>query len=66
MASIPFHQKITCTIPEAVDASGLGRTKLYELIDDGRVESLKVDNRRLIRVASLLKLLGVAAEQAAA
>ncbi len=54
---IPFADRITCTIPEACQVSGLGRTKLYELMADGRLEFVKVDNRRLPRVASLLKLL---------
>ncbi len=55
---IRFADRVTCTIPEACQASGLGRTKLYQAMADGRLEFVKVDARRLVRVASLLKLLG--------
>ena len=37
--------------------SGLGRTKLYEAMADGRLVSIKIDNRRLVVVASLLEML---------
>jgi hypothetical protein len=30
--AIPFVERLTCTIAEACEATGLGRTKLYELI----------------------------------
>lgn len=55
--NIPFRERISCTITEACVASGIGRTKLYEAMRDGRLESVKVDNRRLVLVASLLRLL---------
>jgi excisionase family DNA binding protein len=53
----PFSERVTCTISEACAASGLGRTKIYEILADGRLESTRIDRRRLILVASLLKLL---------
>jgi len=52
-----FTNRITCTVAEACEASGLGRTKIYEAIADGRLVSTRVDKRRLIIVASLLKML---------
>jgi hypothetical protein len=58
-SSIPFADRPTCTVVEACQASGLGRTKLYEAMSDGRLESVKIDNRRLVCVPSLLKLLAV-------
>jgi len=54
--TIPFRERISCTIAEACAASGIGRTKLYEAMADGRLESVKVDNRRLVLVPSLLRL----------
>jgi hypothetical protein len=54
---LPFSERVTCTITEACSASGLGRTKIYEALSDGRLVSIKVDNRRLIIVASLLSML---------
>jgi hypothetical protein len=41
---------------EACQATGLGRTKLYEMMDAEQVETFHVGKRRLILVASLLKL----------
>ncbi|MBR1138515.1 MAG: hypothetical protein E6614_16075 [Bradyrhizobium sp.] len=54
---MPFSQKITCTINEACEATSLGRTKLYELIGDGRLATTIVGRRRLVVVRSLLSLL---------
>jgi hypothetical protein len=48
---------ITCTVNTARSVSGLGRTKIYELMHDGRLQSVTVDGRRLIVWASLEKLL---------
>jgi hypothetical protein len=55
--TIPFSERVTCTIPQAVEASGVGRSSLYLEMDAGRLEYVKVGSRRLIVVASLLKLL---------
>ena len=53
MSVIPFEQRFCCTIPEACQAAGFGRSTLYELIQQGRIEARKVGARRLIVVASL-------------
>lgn len=57
---IPFQERPTCSIAEACTAIGLGRTKLYELMDDGIVQTTKIGRRRLVRVPSLLRFLNVA------
>jgi excisionase family DNA binding protein len=54
--SIPFGERLTCTIAEACEATGLGRTKLYELIGDGRVDTATIGRRRLVKVRSLRRL----------
>jgi len=54
---IPFSERPTCSVAEACSAAGFGRTKLYELMDDGAVETTKIGRRRLVRVSSLLRLL---------
>src|SRR4051812_14502718 len=54
---IPFDQRVTCTIEEALQATGLGRTKLYEQIAEGRVLTTSVGRRRLVIVRSLKELL---------
>ena len=54
--SIPFAQRPTCSIAEACEATGLGRSKLYELIGDGQLDTTSIGRRRLVRVPSLLRL----------
>ena len=36
-STMPFAQRLTCTIDDACEVTGLGRTKLYELIGAGRI-----------------------------
>jgi excisionase family DNA binding protein len=54
---VPFRDRPTCSIAEACAAAGFGRTKLYELLDEGVVLATKVGRRRLVRVDSLLAFL---------
>src|ERR1700733_12181733 len=54
---IPFMERPTCTIKEACKASGMGRTKFYELIKGGELKMISVGRRRLVQVPSLLKFL---------
>jgi hypothetical protein len=56
-SAIPFHERISCTVPVACEVVGLGPTKMYELIADGRVKTKKVDGRRLVIVDSLRSLI---------
>jgi len=46
-------ESVTITIPAALRASGLGRTKLYELIAKREIASVRVGTRRLVNYASL-------------
>jgi len=59
IATIPFAQRLTCTIDEACEATGLGRTKLYELIGGGHIDTITIGRRRLVQVRSLLQLVRV-------
>jgi excisionase family DNA binding protein len=54
--AIPFAQRLTCTVAEACVATGLGRTKLYELIGGGQVETTTIGRRRLVQIRSLRQL----------
>ncbi len=45
------------TIADAVKWSGLGRTTLYELASEGRLEMVKVGTRSLVLTASLERLI---------
>lgn len=59
-------QPMLCSIMDAAKALGLGRSKLYELIAEGRLETVTIGRRRLVRVASVRTLAGdTAARQAA-
>jgi excisionase family DNA binding protein len=55
--TIPFAARLSCTIDEACQATGIGRTKLYEEIGAGRIETANVGRRRLIVVRSLIRLI---------
>ena len=59
LIEVPFMQRPTCTIKEACKASGVGRTKFYELIKGGQFTMIYVGRRRLVQVPSLLRFLKV-------
>ncbi len=40
--AIPFAERLTCTISEACEVTGLGSTKLNELIGDGHLAATTV------------------------
>lgn len=52
---LPF-EPLTVRIPVAVKLTGIGRSKLYELIRSGDVEAVKIGTATLIKVASLRRL----------
>jgi excisionase family DNA binding protein len=52
--TIPFQERLTCTIPEACEATGLGRTKLYELIANKEIATVTAGRRRLVIVKSIV------------
>jgi len=51
-------QAIAASVTEAAKALSLGRTSIYLLINEGRLETVKIGRRRLIKVESLRRLLG--------
>jgi len=46
-------EPLAVDIPEACRLTGLGRSKLYELLSAGEIPSVKVGKRRVVPVASL-------------
>jgi excisionase family DNA binding protein len=54
-------EPVTVTVPDACKAIGIGRTKLYELIDGGKLETVRIGQRRLIKTSSIRRLVGEAA-----
>jgi excisionase family DNA binding protein len=55
-------EPVTVTVLTAMKYSGLGRTKLYELLANREIESLRIGTRRLIVFASLKSRLTAGAE----
>lgn len=49
-------QPLLCGIADAGKALGLGRSKIYELIGEGRLETVSIGRRRLVRVESIRAL----------
>ena len=48
---------ITVTIKGARRATGLGTTKLYELINAGKLDTVKIGRRTLVKTDSIRALL---------
>jgi excisionase family DNA binding protein len=55
--AVPFAERLTCTISDACQATGISRAKMYLLLSSGSVSSTTVGRRRLIHVRSLKTLL---------
>ena len=56
----PDNSKLAYSITEAANAISIGRSKLYELIAEGRIETRKIGKRTVIPAASLHRLLEAA------
>ena len=52
---------LTCTATDAARALGIGRTKLYELINDGKLKTVKIGRRTLVKADSIRMLVDEAA-----
>ena len=53
-------EPITLTVAAAGKVLGLGTTKLYELINEGALDTIKIGRRRLVTVASITRLVNAA------
>ncbi len=53
---------LAVSVNEAARVLGIGRTSLYSMIRDGRVEALKLGRRTLIKTASLRRVIDGAHE----
>lgn len=54
-------ETLTVTIEGARRATGLGRTKIYELVGNGKLRTIKVGRRTLVTTESIRALVGQAA-----
>lgn len=48
---------LTISVADAALALSLGRTSIYKLMNEGRLETIKIGRRRLIKTASIQRLL---------
>ena len=51
-------EPIAYSINDTAKALSLGRTSIYALIKEGRLETLKLGRRTLVRVESIRRLVG--------
>ena len=49
-------EPLTVTVAGAKKALGLGTTKIYDLINDGKLRTVKVGRRTLVRTDSIRQL----------
>lgn len=49
-------EQLAISINDAAKALGLGRTSIYAMIADGRLEAFKLGRRTLIRAESIRRL----------
>ncbi|MEH3046187.1 helix-turn-helix domain-containing protein [Sphingomonas adhaesiva] len=54
-------EPLTVTVEGARKALGLGTTKLYELIGEGKLQTIKVGRRTLVKTESIRALVDQAA-----
>ncbi|MEG8032660.1 helix-turn-helix domain-containing protein [Sphingomonas aurantiaca] len=52
--------KITATVREACEMTGLGKTKLYELMNQGALQTTTIGRRRLVKIDSIRALVEAA------
>jgi excisionase family DNA binding protein len=49
-------EPVLCSIADAARMLGIGKTKTYSLIDEGQLETVSIGTRRLVKVASISRL----------
>ena len=49
-------EPLALSINDAAKALGLGRTSIYAMIADGRLEAFRLGRRRLVRMESIKRL----------
>jgi excisionase family DNA binding protein len=52
-----LSEKLTLSVDETCKITGISRWMVYELINSGKLKSLKIGSRRLIRMTAIQKYL---------
>ncbi|MXO49223.1 helix-turn-helix domain-containing protein [Erythrobacter vulgaris] len=47
---------VLCSVTDAARCLGIGKTKAYDLISEGLLETISIGSRRLVKVASIHRL----------
>jgi excisionase family DNA binding protein len=55
---VPVNERLAVSIKEATQIVGLGRTRLYELINCGELPSFRAVGRRLFKIEALREFVG--------
>jgi len=55
--AIPFHERLTCSVGDAAEATAISRSRLYELMGRGLLDSRLEGRHRVLVVASLRRYL---------
>lgn len=50
-------QPLTTSVADAAKSIGIGQTKLYELINDKQLKTVKIGRRTLVRIDSIRALI---------
>ena len=53
-----LEERGALSLEEAADYLSLGRTKMFELIRKGELQTIKIGRRRLVPLSALHRLLG--------
>ena len=57
-------QQVLCDIRDAAEALSVGRSTIYDLMNEGALQSVKIGQRRLIIAASITDYVASLAEAA--
>lgn len=57
MSGHEILEPLLCPIPEAARLLGIGRSLLYQRLNSGDLESVKIGTRRLVKVHSIKALI---------
>lgn len=53
-------EPVACSVQNAADALGVCQASIYNWINAGKIEAVKVGRRRLVKIESVRKLVGAA------
>lgn len=59
-------EPVLCSIADAARMLGIGKTKTYNLIDEGHLKTVFIGTRRLVTVESISRLASATASDKAA